>query len=296
MDLGPMIPQLCTDALLEESIALAQELGVVIHTHLAESRVETSTSFARFGRSLVEHLSAIGLLSPRTLLAHAVWMSDQDIDVIASTGALVAHAPGSNLRLGCGVARVADMLRAGITVGVGTDGSASSDNQNMFEAMRLAAIVSRIRSYDEEDWLSAETVLRLATENTAAVLGSSELLGALRPGYKADITGVDSASVYLRPRNHLAAQLVLAESGSGVKLVIVDGNQVFRDGRILRVDEKAILNGADEAARAIRSRNEGEWELVRQMAPYVSRRSMWVTESMPWTNHQSKPVLSMIDA
>ncbi|MGH7153228.1 MAG: amidohydrolase family protein, partial [Acetobacteraceae bacterium] len=157
--LAPTIPLHCSDSFMLACRDLARDAGLGLHMHLAESKVQAVAGLRRYGKTLTAHLADIGFLASGFTAAHAVWLDPDDIARLADHGASVAHNPGSNLRLGSGVAPAREMRAAGLNVGIGTDGPHCADNQNMFEAMRLASFVSRIRSLDPQDWLSTTDVL-----------------------------------------------------------------------------------------------------------------------------------------
>ena len=142
---APTIPGQCSDAFFSGCVRLARDYGVGLHTHLAESKVQAIASQQRWGKTLVGHLADLGALDSRFVGAHGVWLTDDDIRQLADAGAAVAHNPASNLKLGCGIAPVREMVEQGLTVGLGTDGAMSSDNLNLFEAMRFAALVGKVR-------------------------------------------------------------------------------------------------------------------------------------------------------
>ena len=151
---SPTIPNQATDELLDGFVRLAREHGVGIHTHLAESKVQVIESRRRHGRSIVARLAEHGVLGPGFVGAHGIWLGDDDIRMLADAGAAVAHNPGSNLRLGCGIAPVRELLDRGVAVGLGTDGSVCADNQNLFEALRIASVISTIRFPHETEPLA----------------------------------------------------------------------------------------------------------------------------------------------
>jgi 5-methylthioadenosine/S-adenosylhomocysteine deaminase len=197
---APTIPNQATDDLLDGCAALSREYGVGIHTHLAESKVQVVESRRRWGKSIVARLADHGVLGPGFVGAHSVWLDDADLRMLADAGAAVAHNPGSNLRLGVGIAPVREMLDRGLPVGLGTDGSTCADNQNLFEALRIASIISTVRfPHETTRWLDADTVWGLATSGTARVMGQSGELGGLAPGRKADVVLLRTDSIFLRP-------------------------------------------------------------------------------------------------
>ncbi|MFQ5958589.1 MAG: amidohydrolase family protein, partial [Alphaproteobacteria bacterium] len=209
--LAPTIPLHCSDDFIVACRDLAEEYGVGVHMHLAESKVQAVSGIERYGKTLAAHLDDLGLLGPGFTGAHCVWLDDDDIARMADAGASVAHNPGSNMRLGSGIAPVRAMLARGLDVGIGTDGSSCSDNQNMFEAMRFASFASRVQSPDYATWLATDEVVRLATEGSARALGFGDAIGRIAPGYKADMVFLDLANVNYLPLNDAVNQVVHCE-------------------------------------------------------------------------------------
>lgn len=268
---APTIPNQATDDLLDGCAALSREYGVGIHTHLAESRVQVVESRRRWGKSIVARLADHGVLGPGFVGAHSVWLDDADLRMLADAGAAVAHNPGSNLRLGVGIAPVREMLDRGLPVGLGTDGSTCADNQNLFEALRIASIISTVRfPHETARWLDADTVWGLATSGTARVMGQPGELGGLAPGRKADVVLLRTDSIFLRPLSDPVKALVYAETGASVDTVLVDGRVVLERGRVTTVDEARIYARAQEAADRHRERAAEAWVLAGRLAPFVA--------------------------
>ncbi|RMF83683.1 MAG: amidohydrolase, partial [Nitrospinota bacterium] len=283
---APTIPGQCSDAFLHGCLRLVREYGVGLHTHLAETRVQAIYSLRRWGKTLVEHLDGIGLLGPHFVGAHGVWLTEGDIQILARAGAAIAHNPASNLKLGSGIAPIREMEEQGVTVGLGTDGSMSSDNQNLFEAMRFAALVGKVRfPYEQERWIGAETAWKMVTTGSARVLGLASDIGAIAPGRKADLILVRTGSVFLRPLNHPLQALVYAETGADVDTVIVDGRIVVEQGRVLTVDEERLYARAQEAAERLRARNREAWILAEQLTPYLAAACR-ATAAVPYPVHR----------
>jgi 5-methylthioadenosine/S-adenosylhomocysteine deaminase len=190
---------------------------------------------------------------------------------LADAGAAVAHNPASNLKLGSGIAPTREMLDRGLAVGLGTDGAVSSDNLNMFEAMRFAALVNKVRFPHEQDsWVGAREVYHMATQGSARVLGLVDDIGAVAPRRKADLVLLRADSVYLQPLNHPLNALVYAETGADVTTVLVDGRVVLDQGRVLTVNEGELRSRAQEAADRLRVENTAAWALAQQLRPYVA--------------------------
>jgi len=265
--LGPTIPLHCSDEFLIHCARLAREHDIPLQTHLAESRAQGSIGQSRYGKSVVGHLDHIGFLSERLSAAHAIWLDDADIARLGQAGVKVAHNPSSNLRLGSGVAPVRRMLESGVTVGVGTDASNTSDGQNMFEATRLASYLSRIDGPVTEPWLSAQEAFHLATEGSAKVLGFDKI-GRLAPGYEADIVFLRLDSPHFVPLREPLVQMVFGENGASVDTVMIGGRVVFRNGKLLTLDEAALRRQAQEAAHRLDQADGGphaSTEIVSQL-------------------------------
>jgi 5-methylthioadenosine/S-adenosylhomocysteine deaminase len=268
---APTIPNQATDEFLDGCARLAREYGVGVHTHLAESKVQVIESRRRWGTTIVARLAAHGLLGPGFVGAHGVWLADEDIKMLADAGAAIAHNPGSNLRLGCGIAPVRELLDRGVAVGLGTDGSVCADNQNLFEALRIASIVSTIRfPHETARWLDAPTAWHLATTGSARVLGQAADLGAIAAGRKADVVLLRADSVFLRPLADPVNALVYAETGASVDTVLVGGRVVVEGGRVTTVDEARIYARAQEAAERQHRASGDARALAGRLAPFVA--------------------------
>ncbi|MBI1734852.1 MAG: amidohydrolase [Candidatus Rokubacteria bacterium] len=271
VSLAPTIPTQCTDAFLEGCARQVREHGVGLHTHLSESKVQAIAAQRRWGKTAVERLAELGLLGPGFVGAHGVWLTDDDIRRLGDAGAAIAHNPASNLRLGNGIAAVREMLDRGVTVGLGSDGSMSSDNQNLFEAMRLAGLIGNIRFPHLTDrWVSAGEVWRMATLGSARAVGQGDELGAIERGRFADLVLLRGDGAFLRPRSDVAGSLVYVETGSDVDAVIASGRVVVRGGKVLTVDEARLRERAQEAADRLRRQNTAGWAMAAELAPFLS--------------------------
>ena len=204
---APTIPHHCSDAFILGCAGLAREFGVGLHSHVAESKVQAITGIRLYGRTQTAHLDALG--RPRTALhrAHGVWLDDDDMARLGGHGASVAHNPGSNMRLGSGLADTRAMLERRVNLGIGTDGANCADNQNMYEAMRLAPSF-RKSGAGLARWLSTREAALAATEGSARALGFGGRIGRLAPGWKADIVMLDLDHPNWLPFNDPVNQLV----------------------------------------------------------------------------------------
>src|SRR5262245_40277601 len=185
--LAPTIPHHCTDDFLIACRDLARDYDVGLHSHVAESKVQVVAGYKRYGKSLTAHMDELGLVNERFAVAHGVWLDDEDMQRLGDRGASVAHNPGSNMRLGNGLANMRGMLARSANGGVGTAVDNCADNLNMYEAMRLTSFSSKVQGPDWQRWITTEEALRAATEGSARVLGLDKQIGRLAPGYKADI-------------------------------------------------------------------------------------------------------------
>jgi 5-methylthioadenosine/S-adenosylhomocysteine deaminase len=270
MHVAPTIPGQCTDAFLAGCARLAREHGVGVHTHLAETKVQVVHAAERWGQTIVARLDDLGLLGPGFVGAHAIWLVEDDIRRLAEAGASVVHNPASNLRTGAGLAPVREMLVRGITVALGSDGSMASDNQNLFEVMRFAALAGTVRfPYDQASWLDGRTVWTMATAGGARALGLEGDIGVIAPGSRADLVLVRADSSFLRPLNCATNALVYAETGADVETVIIDGRLVVAEGRVTTVDESRLRARAAQAAADLRARNAEAWALAARLLPHV---------------------------
>ncbi|MBM3648129.1 MAG: amidohydrolase [Alphaproteobacteria bacterium] len=233
---APTIPHHCSDDFLIACRNLARDYDVGIHSHVAESKVQVIAGYQRYGTTLAAHMDALGLVNERFTVAHGVWLDDDDMKRLGDRGASVAHNPGSNMRLGNGLADMRRMLSSDVNVGIGTDGANCSDNQNMYEAMRLASFASKVQGPDWQRWITTAEVLRAATEGSARALGMAKQIGRLLPGYKADIVFVDLHHINWIPTNDAVNALVHTEDGTGVHSVMIGGRMVVEDRKLLTVD------------------------------------------------------------
>ncbi|MEU6824541.1 amidohydrolase [Streptomyces atriruber] len=233
-------------AQLTEITALAREHGALLHIHAAENAAEVATVVEQHGLRPVELLDSLGVLGPDTLLAHAVDLTDAEIATLARTGTAVAHCPVSNLKLGCGIARVPALLDAGVTVGLGTDGAVSSNTLDLLGAVKIAALVHKAGG--DPTAVGAEQAVRLATIESARALGLGDRLGSLETGKQADLIVLDLDRPHLAPRHDPWSTLAYAASAADVRDTVVDGRVLMRDRALLTLDEQSVLRALQDAA------------------------------------------------
>jgi len=266
---APTIPHHCSDAFLCACRDLAREHGVGLHSHVGESKVQALAGLRRYGRTLLAHMDRLGLVGPDFVAAHGIWLDDDDLRILRDRGASLAHNPGSNMRLGNGMFRFRQARDLGVTVGLGTDGASSSDNQNMYEAMRYASMLSKVQTPDPRHWAGAEEVYEAATQGSARALGFADI-GAIAPGMKADIVFLDLASINWIPHNWSVNQMVHAEDGTGVRHVMIGGRFVVRDRRLLTLDLAALAREAEAARERLEALNAEFRDLFERLEPVIA--------------------------
>jgi 5-methylthioadenosine/S-adenosylhomocysteine deaminase len=240
---------------LDAVAAAARDRGALVHVHVAETSDECAELEAEQGCSVPALLARRGFLDGRVLAAHAVWLSDDDLRIFREHDVAVAHCPQANAKLAAGVARLADMLQLGIRVGLGTDGPAGNNDLDLWEEVRLAALLARVRARDAE-LLPASQLLGLATRAGAVALGRDDL-GAIEPGRRADLVLLridDPGLVPIVEERDLLSHLVWSGGGRLVRDVWVGGRQLVRDGECLTIDvERARREVQERAVRLARA-------------------------------------------
>lgn len=233
-------PYTCSAATLGKARRAADESGVLFQIHLAETRDEANISGIRDHKSPAAFLADLGVLNENTLASHCVWVSADDIAIIRDKGAAVSHNPESNMKLASGIAPVPAMIEAGICVGLGTDGCASNNNLDMFEAMGFAAKLHKAAVLNPTV-MDAQTVVRMATINGARALGLDHLIGSVETGKAADLIVIDTRRPGLCPMYHPESHLVYSVHGADVAHVIVDGRILVKDGRLIELDCQEVM-------------------------------------------------------
>jgi 5-methylthioadenosine/S-adenosylhomocysteine deaminase len=247
---APRFAVSCSRELLEAVASLSEAQHALVHTHASESRDEIAIVRQMSGaRSNIEYLANVRLASPRLCAAHCVWVDDRDQQLLADHDIKVMHCPGSNLKLGSGIAPVPEMRARGITVSLGADGAACNNRLDMFEEMRLAAILQAMRK--QPGVLAARDVLWMATRAGARTLGLEHEIGSLEVGKKADVVIVERDRPHLAPGPDPYSTLVYAARGSDVRTTIVDGELLVDDFAPLRADRAEVAIQARQAAREL---------------------------------------------
>jgi cytosine/adenosine deaminase-related metal-dependent hydrolase len=262
---APSNPVRCSDALLVACQEMAEGLDTGVHCHLLETRTQAELAARAYGRTMVEHMEAIGAFSSRWSCAHCNWVSQPEIAIMGRLGAVAVLNPESNLKIGSGIPPIPALLAAGVPCALGTDGASTNDNLILQDAMQLAAILHRAGEPDRRRWVTVDDAIAMATTGGAQAMLEPDL-GRLVPGAKADLVLYDLSAPWWVPLNDPAQQFVFGERGGAVDTVIVDGNVVVEQGRALTIDEKAVLAAAKSILPNVRSRNAGARAIAQAVA------------------------------
>jgi 5-methylthioadenosine/S-adenosylhomocysteine deaminase len=242
----------CTTELLSEVSELSRKHRVMIHTHASENKNECEMVESETGRRNVAYLDSLGISGAHVLLAHCIHLDTEEMETLARTKTNVAHCPSSNLKLGSGLARIAEMLARTIPVSLGADGAACNNRLDMFTEMRTAALLQKLAHGPEV--LPAARVLRMATIDGARALGLEKEIGSLEVGKRADVIVVKLDQLHSSPQPDVVSVLVYSAVASDVRTTIIDGRVLMRDGELLTLNEKSVLEDANREARALAKR------------------------------------------
>ncbi|GCE12841.1 amidohydrolase [Tengunoibacter tsumagoiensis] len=250
---GPRTPGGVTSELYREMSEIAHQRQMGITMHLAEVEADKIYLQEKFGLTPVDYAESVGLLGPRSVLVHMVWLTSAEIEKLAATGTHVSHNPSSNSKLASGVCKVPLMLERGVNVALGCDGGPSNNDYDLIREMKMAAILHKAVTLDPLI-VPAETVLEMATINGARALGLDHEIGSLEVGKKADLVVIDLARLHTTPAINPVSTLVYAATGGEVDTVMVDGQIVVRQGRLLTMDEHEVMREANQHANMLYQR------------------------------------------
>ena len=236
-----------TDALFELTVSACEEHGWAVHTHLAEVREEVTEARLRYGHGTIEHSGRMGLLDLPVIAGHCIWCTERDIGLLASRDVAVAHNPVANMILGSGVCPLPRFVREGIPIGLGTDGAASNDNQDMFGVLKCAALLQKVEALDASA-MTAPAVLEMATLGGAQALGLEREIGSLSAGKRADVVLLDGNTPELATIHDPYQQVVYCATSRCVSDVWVDGKRRVRGGKVTGADLRALATEARGAA------------------------------------------------
>ncbi len=241
----------CSGETLKKAKALSMEAGLRFQIHAAETQNECRQIRQHYNTTPIAYLDRLGILDENTLLVHCVWLNDADIELIALRKAVISHNPESNAKLAAGIAPVPQLLKAGIALGLGTDGCASNNNLDLFHEMDIAAKIHKAETY-EPTIMDAKTVVEMATIGSARVIGLDQQIGSLEVGKQADVIIIDNRSPHMTPIYHPASHIVYAAKSADVSDVVVAGRVLVRDRNILSLDVERIMSKVNEIAADIK--------------------------------------------
>lgn len=259
--IAPSGPQRCTDDLLAAAAEFADRHDTAYHMHVLETKVQMVTGREFYGKSLVAHLQDVGALSRRLTMAHAIWITDDDIELMAAADCSVAHNPVCNLRIGSGIAPLRKLLDAGVNVALGTDEIDCNDSGRIFDVMKAAGLIHTVSDPDYDRWPDAGEILRAATAGGARSVCLDGEIGSLEAGKKADIVLLNLDAWPFVPLNDARVNLVYAENGSSVTDVFVNGEVAVRNGALKRLNEAQIMEEVRAQMPRILAQRE-RWEAV----------------------------------
>lgn len=245
---APHAPYTCSPDFLKRSLELAKDLDTGIHIHLSETKKELEDSLKEHGKTPVQHVNDLGLLDIHTIGAHCVHVNDEDIEIMKEKGLFPVNNPSSNLKLASGFAPIDAMLKAGIPVALGTDGSSSNNNLNMFEEMHLASIINKAVTGDAVS-VPAIKALEMATINGAKALDWEDQIGSIEKGKKADLILIDTDKAHLYPHHDQISAIAYSTQGSDVDTVIVDGRILMENRQIKTLDVEKIKYMVEKRAK-----------------------------------------------
>ena len=265
---APSAPQRCTKEFLVDVRRMADEFDLPVMMHVQETRLQVVTGQLWYGCTPLEYLHKIGFMKPNLQFIHGIWLTPREISILADTGVSVQHNPGSNLKVGSGLAPIRALLDAGVNVSMGTDGCGSIEGTDMQNALYLCGLVHKLRG-DHTTWVGATESFRAATMGGAKALGRGRDLGAILPGRTADLTAYKLNSIPFTPLNNAVNQLVFSASRREVDMVMVDGEVIKQNGKLTRVDEDKLLGEIQQAhARLAPLLTGSEQDVERMLAPY----------------------------
>jgi cytosine/adenosine deaminase-related metal-dependent hydrolase len=271
---GPLAPQWCTKNLLSSIFARAAELGAPVHIHALESVLQKIYGISVSGKSLIRSMLEYGILGQNTVIAHGVWATAADIDILAETDTAVSHQPSSNLRLRAGVAPVWPMLEAGVRVGLGLDGCSINDDDDIIQEMKVCFLLHRLNSLElESPYPEARDIFKMVTETNSRLIGFETILGRLESGRQADMVLLDYEQMshpYTDPGHDPIETLLYRGCGCHVRMVMIAGRVIVENGRVLTVDEDAVaVRLAERLSQPLTEKEKETVKMIDALQKYI---------------------------
>lgn len=247
-------PYTCNPDTIKLCVDLAKELNTGIHIHLSETRDEEKTIYERYDKRSTEYLNDLGVFDVPVVLAHGIYISDSDIEILKNIKGGIAHNPISNCKLSSGICDVVKLRKNGIKVGLGTDGIGSTTTLDMFEEMKTAAYLQKVKTKRPTS-ITAYDILKMATIEGAKVLGLEDEIGTIEVGKKADMIFVNMDKIHLCPENDICTNIVYSANGADVDSVMIDGNLVMQNRKMLNISEKEVMRNVKKIAKRLLEHN-----------------------------------------
>jgi 5-methylthioadenosine/S-adenosylhomocysteine deaminase len=267
-------PQRVTAAYFRELDALSRQYGLPFFVHVLETKLQRVLGEEKFGGSLIRYVDGLGLLSNRMNIIHAVWVDEHDMDLIAASGAVVAHNPISNLRLGSGVMPFRELTRRGIPICLGSDEAITDDSINLWNVAKFAGLVHNLNGGDYEQWPKATEILDCLIHGGARALRLPKLIGQVALGHQADLILLDLDTLPFTPLNDLRRQLVYCEPGTSLRMTMVAGRVVYENGAVVGLDERALRAEARAIAAQRAAAAATEADSAARWLPYYREMYM----------------------
>ena len=247
---SPHAPYSCNPDTIKLCVDLAKELNTSLHIHLSETLDEEETIRERYNKRGTEYLNDLGVFDVPVILAHGIYISDSDIEILKNVKGGIAHNPISNCKLSSGICDVVKLRRNGINVGLGTDGIGSTTTLDMFEEMKTAAYLQKVNTMEPTS-IKAYDILKMATIEGAKVLGLDDEIGTLEPGKKADMIFIRTDKLHLCPDNDVCTNIVYSANGSDVDTVMIDGKIIMQNRKMINLDEKEVMKQVKKIAKRL---------------------------------------------
>lgn len=247
---SPHAPYTCNPDTIKLCVDLAKELNTGLHIHLSETLEEEKIIEERYGKRGTEYLNDLGVFDVPVVLAHGIYISDSDMEILKNIKGGISHNPISNCKLSSGICNVTELRKNGISVGLGTDGIGSTSTLDMFEEMKTAAYLQKVNTMEPTS-INAYEILKMATIEGAKVLGLDEEIGTLEVGKKADIIFIKTDKIHLCPENDVCANIVYSANGADIDTAIIDGKLVMQNRKMLNIDEKEVIKQVKKVAKRL---------------------------------------------
>lgn len=243
-------PYTCSPSTIQMCVDLAKELNTGLHIHLSETLAEEKTIREKYGQSATEYLADLDVFDVPVVLAHGIYISDSDIEILKHAKGGISHNPISNCKLSSGICNVVKLRKSGLNVGLGTDGIGSTTTLDMFEEMKTAAYLQKVNTMEPTS-INAYEILKMATIEGAKVLGLDDEIGTIEVGKKADLIFIKTDKLHMVPDNDICTNIVYSANGADVDTVIIDGSVIMQNRKILNLDEKMVMKNVKQIAKKL---------------------------------------------